>query len=105
MKMAEYMEGHINEYFNGKIINIDSSGVTVEVNNIIGHVNFSDIKKDSYKFNKENFTLFGKKTKQTLKIGDNVRIKVLSASKEYRTIDFAICEKLDKVKQKVLIKE
>ena len=105
MKMAEYMEGHINEYFNGKIINIDSSGVTVEVNNIIGHVNFSDIKKDSYKFNKENFTLFGKKTKQTLKIGDNVRIKVLSASKEYRTIAFAICEKLDKVKQKVLIKE
>lgn len=105
MKMAEYMEGHINEYFNGKIINIDSSGVIVEVNNIIGHVNFSDIKKDSYKFNKENFTLFGKKTKQTLKIGDNVRIKVLSASKEYRTIDFAICEKLDKVKQKVLIKE
>lgn len=105
MKMAEYMEGHINEYFNGKIINIDSSGVTVEVNNIMGHVNFSDIKKDSYKFNKENFTLFGKKTKQTLKIGDNVRIKVLSASKEYRTIDFAICEKLDKVKQKVLIKE
>ena len=105
MKMAEYMEGHINEYFNGKIINIDSSGVTVEVNNIIGHVNFSDIKKDSYKFNKENFTLFGKKTKQTLKIGDNVRIKVLSASKEYRTIDFAICEKIDKVKQKVLIKE
>ena len=105
MKMAEYMEGHINEYFNGKIINIDSSGVTVEVNNIIGHVNFSDIKKDSYKFNKKNFTLFGKKTKQVLKIGDNVRIKVLNASKEYRTIDFAICEKLDKVKQKVLIKE
>lgn len=75
MKMAEYMEGHINEYFNGKIINIDSSGVTVEVNNIIGHVNFSDIKKDSYKFNKENFTLFGKKTKQTLKIGIMFELK------------------------------
>lgn len=105
MKMAEYMEGHINEYFNGKIINIDSSGVTVEVNNIIGHVNFSNIKRDSYRFNKKNFTLFGKKTKQVLKIGDNVRIKVLNASKEYRTINFAICEKLDKVKQKVLIKE
>ena len=99
MKMAEYMEGHIGEYFNGKIINITSSGITVETNNIIGHVNFSDIKGDFYVFDPELFILTGKRTKKTLKIGNNVRLKVLNASKEFRTIDFQISEKL---KEKVL---
>lgn len=102
MKMAEYMEGHINEYFNGKIINITSSGVIVETNNIIGHVNFSDIKGDFYVFNPELFILTGKRNKKTLRIGDYIRLKVLNASKEFRTIDFEISEKLEK--QKVLKK-
>ena len=99
MKMAEYMEDHIGDYFNGKIINITSSGVIVETNNIIGHVNFSDIKGDFYVFDPELFILTGKRTKKTLKIGNNVRLKVLNASKEFRTIDFQISEKL---KEKVL---
>ncbi len=100
MKMAEYMESHINEYFNGKIINITSSGVIVETNNIIGHVNFSDIKGDFYIFDPEKYILIGKRNKTILRIGDNVRIKVLNASKEFRTIDFQIIEK---IKEKVLI--
>lgn len=96
MKMAEYMEEHIGEYFNGKIISISSSGITVETSdNIIGKVLFSNIKGDFYQFNDDTFSLLGKKTKELLSIGDNVRIKVLNASKEFRTIDFEIVEKLE----------
>lgn len=105
MKMAEYMEQHIGEYFNGKIINITSSGILVETtNHITGKVYFSDIKGDFYQFNPETFTLKGKRKRETLHIGDKVRLKVKDASKEFRTIDFEICEKLalSNEKQKAL---
>lgn len=97
MKMAEYMEAHINQYFNGVITNITPSGLFVETtNNITGNVLFSDIRHDFYRFEQESFSMIGKKTKQKLKIGDYVRVKVKDASKEYRTIDFEIVEKLKK---------
>ena len=98
MKMAEYMEDHIGEYFNGKIINISASGITIEVNNIIGHAKIFNIKGDLYQFDPNSFIVKGRKTKDCYQIGDNVRIKVLSASKEFRTIDFEICQKLTKQK-------
>lgn len=98
MKMAEYMEDHIGEYFNGKIINISASGITIEVNNIIGHAKIFNIKGDLYQFDPNLFIVKGRKTKDCYRIGDNVRIKVLGASKEFRTIDFEICQKLAKQK-------
>ena len=98
MKMAEYMEDHIGEYFNGKIINISASGITVEVNNIVGHVKIFNVKGDLYQFDPDLFIVKGRKTKNCYQIGDYVRIKVLNASKEFRTIDFEICQKLAKQK-------
>ena len=100
MKMAEYMEGHIGEYFKGKITNITSSRVCVETNNIVGSVNLSNIEGDFFVFNPENFTLVGKVTKRTLKIGDKIILKVLDASKERRTIDFKICKQTTLTKEK-----
>ena len=100
MKMAEYMEKHIGDYFNGKIINICSSGITIETkNHIVGHARFSDIKNDFYKFDADRFIMVGKKTNDIYRIGDRIRAKVKAASKELRTIDFEIKEKIyDKVK-------
>lgn len=101
MKMAEYMENHIGEYFIGKIINITSSRIYVETNNIIGTVKFSDIEGDFFVFNPEKFTLTGKSTKRVLKIGDQINLKVLNASKEMRTIDFQICKQTSLNKDKI----
>ena len=92
MKMAEYMESHIGEIFQGKITNITSSKVLVETNNIVGTVRFSDIAGDFFIFNKDKFILVGKSSKRILKIGDAIKLKVLNASKEMRTIDFEICK-------------
>ena len=92
MKMAEYMEDHIGEIFQGKITNITSSKVLVETNNIVGTVRFSDIAGDFFIFNKDKFILVGKSSKRILKIGDAIKLKVLNASKEMRTIDFEICK-------------
>ncbi len=99
MKMAEYMENHIGEYFNGKITNISECGITVETNNIIGVAKIFNVKGDFYQFDPESFLIRGRKTKNCYKIGDLVRLKVLNASKEFRTIDFEICQKLEKQKR------
>ena len=96
LRMAQYMNNHIGEYFNGKIINISLSGVTVQTENYVnGYVLFSDIKGDFYKFDSNKFTITGKRNKETYKIGDNVRIKVKEVSIELRTINFEIKEKLN----------
>ena len=105
MKMAEYMEDHIDEYFNGVIIDIKKTGITVETtNHIIGEVLFSDIKNDFYQFDPNTFSMIGKRSKKTLKIGDCVRIKVKDASKENRTIHFQIIEKINS-KEKIKVKK
>ena len=102
MKMAEYMENHIGEEFKGKITNITSSKIYVETNNIVGTVKFSDIQGDFFIFDKERFTLTGKSSKRVLKIGDQVILKVLNASKEMRAIDFQICKQSYLPKTKTL---
>lgn len=99
LKMAEYMENHIGEYFNGKIIDINNNGLIVETtDNITGHVNFSSIKGDFYVFDSDRYIMIGKRSKNVYRIGDYIRIKVISASREFRNVEFEVSNKLDKVK-------
>ena len=59
MKMAEYMEGHIGEEFEGMISSITSFGMFVELPNLIeGLVSFRDM-KDFFHFDEEHLTLTG----------------------------------------------
>ena len=94
MKMAEYMEKHIGETFEGMISSITSFGMFVELDNLIeGLVSFKDM-DDFYHFDEEHLTLVGEKTKTKYVIGDRVVVKVLRASKEEKTIDFEVKKKV-----------
>lgn len=89
MKMAEYMEGHIGEEFDGIISSITSFGVFVQLPNLIeGLVHISEIKGDYYNFDETTKTLRGEKKGKIFKLGQNVRVKVTNASKENSIIDF-----------------
>lgn len=89
MKMAEYMEGHIGEEFDGIISSITSFGVFVQLPNLIeGLVHISEIKGDYYNFDEATKTLRGEKKGKIFKLGQNVRVKVTNASKENSIIDF-----------------
>ena len=94
MKMAEYMEKHIGETFEGMISSITSFGMFVELDNLIeGLVSFKDM-DDFYHFDEEHMTLVGEKTHTKYVIGDRVIVKVLRASKEEKTIDFEVKKKV-----------
>lgn len=91
MKMAEYMEGHIGEKFEGIISSVVSFGMFIELPNLIeGLVRFEDLNDDFYIYDESTFSIRGKNNKKVYRLGDNIKVKVKSASKEKHTIDFLI---------------
>ena len=94
MKMAEYMENHIGEEFEGMISSVTSFGMFVELDNLIeGLVPIRDM-KDFFHFDEEHMTLTGERSGLVYKIGDRVVVKVVRASKEEKTIDFEVLRKV-----------
>ncbi len=92
MKMAEYMENHIGEEFEGMISSVTNFGMFVELDNLIeGLVSIKDM-KGFYHFDEKAMTLTSDKMKYSL--GDRLLIRVLRASKEEKIIDFEIIKKL-----------
>ena len=90
MKMAEYMQDHIGEEYEGVISTVTNYGFYVELDNMVeGLVHISSL-KGFYNYVPELLSLIStnKNTKYT--IGNKVKIKVVGASKEARTIDFEV---------------
>lgn len=102
MKMAEYMESHIGEEYEGTISSVTNFGFFVELENLVeGLVHVNSLKGDYYNYVPELLSLIGKSTKKTYRVGDKVKIKVINASKENALIDFEIVkeEKHDRSKK------
>ncbi len=94
MKMAEYMESHIGEEFEGMISSVMSFGMFVELDNLIeGLVSVKDM-KGFFDYSEERMSLTNEKTKEKYTIGDRVIVRVIRASKEEKTIDFEIVKRV-----------
>ena len=94
MKMAEYMEQHIGEEYEGMISSITNFGMFVELDNLIeGMIPLKDM-RDFFHFDEENMSLTGEKSHVKYTIGERVVVKVVRASKEEKTIDFEIVKKV-----------
>ena len=94
MKCAEYMTKHINEEFEGTIIEISSNGITVQLDNLIeGRVRLRNM-NGNYTFNQDTFSMLSMDGKDDYFIGDRVKVSVKDANKEKKSIDFKILEKI-----------
>ena len=90
MKMAEYMEDHIGEEYEGMISSVMSFGMFIELDNLVeGLVHISEM-DDFYHYDETTLTLTGEKTHKVYRIGDRVKVRVVKASREDKTIDFEI---------------
>ena len=95
MKMAEYMEKHIGEQYEGMISSVTSFGMFVELDNLIeGLVPIKDM-DDYFHYDEDRMTLTGEKSHVKYSIGERVIVKVVRASKEEKTIDFEIVKKIE----------
>lgn len=93
MKKVEYMEHHIGETFEGVISGMNSYGFYVELPNTVeGMVHVSNLYDDRYYYNEETYEMYGVDTGKVYQMGQRVKVRVLDADKEMRTIDFCIGE-------------
>ena len=94
MKMAEYMEDHIGEEYEGIISSVNNFGMFIQLDNLIeGLVHVNDL-GDYFIYDEATQTLTGDRTKVRYRLGDRVLVKVKAASKDKKTIDFEILKQL-----------
>jgi len=95
MKMAEYMENHIGEEFEGMISGVTNFGMFVELDNLVeGLCRLQDM-NDFFHYDENTMTLIGERTHIKYRLGDRVLIKVINANKNEHTIDFKVIKKLE----------
>lgn len=93
IKKAEYMESFLGEEFNGVISSVTGFGFFVMLKNTVeGLVRLETLKNDYYIFDENNLSLYGERTGHTFNIGDEVKVKLVSANKVSRRIDFILLE-------------
>ena len=93
MKMAEYMEDHIGDVYEGFISSVMNFGLFVQLDNMIeGLVHVNELKGDYYIFDENTKTLKGQRKGKIYKLGQKVKIVVTNASKAQSIIDFNIIE-------------
>ena len=91
MKMAEYMEDHIGEEYEGMINTITNFGFFVELPNLVeGLVHVQSLKGDYFTYVPEILAMIGKSTKKMYRLGDKVNVKCVAASKEASMVDFEL---------------
>ena len=96
MKMAEYMQNHIGEEFEGTISSVTNFGMFITLPNTIeGLVRVTDIKDDYYEYKDTLMSLVGKHTKKVYRLGDKVKIKCINASKQKKEIDFILASNIN----------
>ncbi len=95
-KMVEYMSDKIGEQFDGHISGLTDWGIFVELDDtqIEGVISLRDMDGDYWQFDDERYEIFGRISGRTFTIGDRVRISILRANLERRTLDYLFVKAL-----------
>ncbi len=91
MKIAEYMESKINHKYNGIISSVHNFGMFVRLDNLIEGLVRIDTLNGFYNLSPDGFSLIG--NNNVYRIGQKVKVRVVSANKHSRNIDFELVEK------------
>jgi len=96
LKKIEYMKDKIGQKFDGIISGITGFGIFVELDNTVeGLVHIKNLKDDYYHYDEEKYHLIGERSKKIYRIGDEVKIEVISVNLEERELDFKMLEKIE----------
>ena len=93
IKKCEFMQKHVDEIYDGSISGVMSFGIFVELENTVeGLIRLENMKNDYYVYDENCMRLIGKRTNKIFKLGDKVQVKVVSANKLLRRIDFELID-------------
>ena len=85
------MEGKIGEEYEGIVSSVTQFRIFVELPNTVeGLIRFDDLGDEYFIYDENRKKINRRKTNKTYQIGDKVKIRVKSASKMLRQIDFEV---------------
>jgi ribonuclease R len=86
------MKDHVGETFDGKITGVTDFGLFVEDENTKseGLVHVSKIGNDFYTMDKKTYSIKGERGGKSYTLGDKVKIKLMRADLDNKTLDFVI---------------
>ena len=90
-KQVEYMKQFVGDEFEGIISGVSTFGFWVETvdTKCEGLVSVKDLSEyDDFRHDETNYALLGQRTGKAFRMGDNVRIKVISANLDKRQLDY-----------------
>lgn len=92
---CEYMLDKVGQEFNGRIVEVTGFGVFVELDDIYvqGLLHITALKSDYYHYDAIQHLLRGKRSNQTYRLGDSIRVLVARADLDERKIDFELASK------------
>jgi ribonuclease R len=87
---CEYMMDKVGEEFDGIISAVTGFGIFVELKDIYveGLVHVTSLGDDYYHFDPVKHHLWGERTRQAYRLGDDVRVRVMRVSLDDKKIDF-----------------
>lgn len=91
-KQVEYMSKHVGETFDAIISGVTEWGIYVEEANTKadGMVHISNLGNDYFELDQKNYRLVGNNGKKAYSLGDRIRIKLMRADIDARTLDFVL---------------
>ena len=96
LKQLEYIEQYIGDEFEGLISGVQAFGVFVELKDIFveGIIPIETLTDDFYIYDESTFSLIGRDSETTIRLGDEVRIRVEEVDLERRRARFSLLQNL-----------
>lgn len=96
LKKVEYMQQFVGDTFEGIISSVTGFGMFVELDNgVEGLVHITTLKDDYYDYVESRYALVGTHHKRCYQLGDTVKILLVRADLEARSLDFVIKDNCD----------
>jgi ribonuclease R len=93
LKKTEFMEGKVGEEFEGIITSVTGFGMFVQLpNSVEGLIHISRMDDDYYEFSERGLLMIGSHTGKIFRIGQPIKVKLISVDREQYQIDFEIVE-------------
>ncbi|ARD47609.1 ribonuclease R [Sporosarcina sp. P33] len=91
LKKAQFMVDKVGEEFEGVVSSVTNFGMFVELENTIeGLVHVQNMNDDYYRFDDRQMMMIGERTAKQFRIGDEVKVRVISVKPEEQAVDFEI---------------
>lgn len=94
LKQVEYIREHVGDQFPGVVSGVTKFGIFIELSDLLveGMVHVRDLDDDYYEYDDRTYSLVGRDTGRTFRLGDRVDVVVAGANLESREVDFVFAD-------------